>query len=305
MPTSNIIRWLGLFRYTSAVCSILACLAFTASAQNDPCVPAYRLSACAGDPTCKAEERRRWAREEAECRAKKNSSASSTSSSGSRPSSAPARSSSSSGTSYYDSARAARERATREEAERARERSRAFSEQKKKGQKGSASTAEIRDSSADSPDERTRAYNAQKAKQRAAMRPQEPSTPVYSDGSPVPKQPDWTDQRYSDEKIKKLGLDKKGKWKTAAFEVTWVGRTPSSDGLFIAAITNERGNRTPTGSYLHIKNDGKEPIFFGMSGVLNDELGPYEEKLIYLPIYRSSRDKRNTKLEIKVKYWVP
>lgn len=169
-------------RKTFVLCAltlIFICLPATSSAQDDPCIPAYRLSSCeTNDSACKAKEDREYEVSVARCRAKRRRNSSPPPAS-SAPPAQPRQS-------VNDLTKEAREREaeeqtqkaderadykeeerTREEAEHARERTRAYNEQKNRSRSTTISTEEVK--LENKGKERTRAFNQQKERKNQEM----------------------------------------------------------------------------------------------------------------------------------------
>jgi hypothetical protein len=71
----------------------------------------------------------------------------------------------------------------------------------------------------------------------------------------------------------------------------------------LASITNEDGQASFSGGYLSVQYGAshKSHLYFGLSGVLNNDLPPGGSQRIYLPIYRSKTDPPIS-VSIRVRY---
>lgn len=299
-----------------SVALALFCLMTTAYAQDDPCVPAYRLSSCdSNDSACKAREDREYEASVARCRAGRNRKSNPPPSSNNPP--PPPQPNQPT----YDPdrevrereakerEREARERANREEEERARERTRAYNEQKNRG-RGTASSAEEGTLSNDA-DARTRAFNQQKAQQNNQNPDDGIPDMYYSDGTKIPR-PDRFRREYDwiIQPNKEKGLtENKGSWRVANVMVNCGGIggiAGENDSYLLATVVNAKGNPSCMGGYLEVQNTSSQyPVYYGMSTVLNEELKPGESRMIMLSIYRTKRDKRMTRVPLKILWWVP
>lgn len=299
-------------------------------AQDDPCIPKYRVSTCggecgpppfAGQPAeeyercrakCEDEERRKWDEEVSKCRAAGNKGGNSANTTNPR-------------TPYKneleDRRRAEREnkaRMEREEEERARERTRTFNEQKR-GRRGTASGAEIVDPVAS---ERTRAFNEQKRRQ-AAQSGGIPADPDISSGDDSPA---WDVERrnayeqrlkYANQRLlngpapKDKEVVEGCRWETVTDTIHSYGgalNTPEAleDGVF-AYIADGRGSPNRRGAYMVINNMNRTAVFFGIGsqgGMVNSVIPPKSKRKVFVGRYVSKRVREITD-ELTVRYCVP
>lgn len=96
-------------------------------------------------------------------------------------------------------------------------------------------------------------------------------------------------------------------WDDQSYTVTPWGSDAmwlQTDGL--AFITNQNGQADPNGGYLSVQygTAHKSHLYFGLSGVLNNDLAPGGRKLIPLSIYRGKNDPPIS-LDIRVRYCRP
>lgn len=132
----------------------------------------------------------------------------------------------------------------------------------------------------------------------------------YQDGTKIPR-PDRFRNEYAwiIQPNKERGLtEDKGSWRVANVTVgCWGinGLLGKNDSYLLATVVNSKGDPC-TGGFMEVQNISTEyPVYFGLSTVLNNELKPNEQRTIYLPIYRSKRDKRPTRVRMKIMWWVP
>lgn len=183
--------------------------------------------------------------------------------------------------------RAAKEQ---EEEERAKERTRAFNEQKKcPPGKVCAGRAEISDTDAN-VDERTRAFNEQKKKKQRA---------AELIGNDL-----WI---VEPNKEKGLIPGKNGEWMEGEFRVTcWGSDKLWAETTYLTAfVANSKGLASCTGAGVEISNaSSKYPAYFGLH-VINMEVLPRQTNVLPVPHYRSRRDKRMSVVMMRVKWWKP
>lgn len=93
-----------------------------------------------------------------------------------------------------------------------------------------------------------------------------------------------------------------GQWRTGSLIAT-CGSPWLWAANFQASIVNASGWVTCQGGYLEVSNVGRFPVYFGLSGVVNDYLKPGETRRIYLPQYRSPSDTSSVRVPLMVRYW--
>ena len=94
------------------------------------------------------------------------------------------------------------------------------------------------------------------------------------------------------------------KWSTGSFNVTCGGsnRLTVQSGL-IATITDQQGNPSCRGTWLSLSNTTSETIYYGLSGVVNMQIGPRAGDLVGYPVDRTGpNDKRPTVATMVVRF---
>jgi hypothetical protein len=93
------------------------------------------------------------------------------------------------------------------------------------------------------------------------------------------------------------------KWVDDEYDITAWGNDDLAASAIVAGIVNQSGQPAFYGGYLQIQNYSlTQPVYFGLSGVLNDRVTAGHTRTVYLPIYRSKNDPRITKVSVRVKF---
>ncbi len=100
---------------------------------------------------------------------------------------------------------------------------------------------------------------------------------------------------------------KKGHWKSAMYRITAWG-SPNSmvrSTYVYAGITCADGSGCFEGGYIKVSNgSGEFNAKVQSSEIGTVQLAPHEQRMIYLPIYRSQNDHRPTQVDLTVTWWV-